>query len=76
MNCPVCNAPDCVEVAEEVDIGVGNLRQVIGYECKVCGLIPVCQACGGVFGAHRLECGLIKELLNEPPDDGPDTKPF
>lgn len=71
MNCPVCNNPHCDEVAEEVDIGVGTLRQVTGYDCPECGQIPVCQACGGIGAIHREHCKDMLEILNAPEDEEP-----
>ena len=52
--CPVCGTPNCVEVADDVDIGVGTLRNVTGYECPECGKHTV-------FGAEEL---LMMGLVN------------
>jgi len=62
VNCPLCNCPDCVECADEVDIGVGIQRHVYGYECQHCGQIPVCNTCGAVGDDHAKWCGGIKEI--------------
>jgi transcription elongation factor Elf1 len=48
MKCPVCNLEGAVECADEVDIGVGVMRHVWGFECPHCGEVPVCSECGGV----------------------------
>ncbi len=36
MNCPDCKTT-LEEVKEEVDIGVGTLTHLIGYDCPKCG---------------------------------------
>ncbi len=46
QKCPKCGAEGAVELAEEVDIGVGIQRHVYGYECSECGQIAVCISCG------------------------------
>jgi len=45
MNCPVCNNPEAEELIDEIDIGVGTLTNLRGYECPDCGVIPVCDEC-------------------------------
>lgn len=56
MNCPVCNSPGAIEVAEEVDIGVGVQKFVTGLECPVCGPLAVCAMCGAPNGQHYKWC--------------------
>jgi hypothetical protein len=46
MKCPRCNAEGAVELVDEVDIGVGTIRNVHGYECPKCGPVAVCRSCG------------------------------
>ena len=58
--CPVCGCRDCIECAEEVDIGVGNMRKVTSYECRVCGPVTVCQHCGRA-GMHDARCGEMRD---------------
>ena len=43
MNCPVCGNPNCVEEADEVDIGIGVQRRVIGWECPECGYMDAAE---------------------------------
>lgn len=61
MNCPVCNNPCAEECADEVDIGVGIQKHVYGFECPVCGQIPVCSTCGGLGENHARWCNTVKE---------------
>jgi hypothetical protein len=56
MNCPRCNNPNAVEVADEVDIGVGIQKFVTGCECPECGLLSCCPACGTCTDNHFLGC--------------------
>lgn len=46
MKCPKCDRTDAEELVEEVDIGVGTLRAVVGYECPDCGIMGRCPCCG------------------------------
>lgn len=68
MNCPHCDAPGCEECADEVDIGVGVQRFVFGYDCPVCGQLPVCRTCGGIGDEHTKWCGGVKEVFVSPSD--------
>lgn len=56
MNCPHCNDPRAEECADEVDIGVGVLKNVWGYDCPVCGQLPVCALCGAIGDDHAAWC--------------------
>jgi len=67
MNCPVCSAPDCVELADDIDIGVGTQKHIYGYECAHCGEMPVCDSCNGVLVAgigHRSWCGGLEPRMS------------
>jgi hypothetical protein len=55
MNCPKCNGP-CEELADEVDIGVGILRHVYGWDCPTCGQIAKCPNCGAPETEHAAWC--------------------
>jgi hypothetical protein len=56
-NCPKCGKPDCLVVAEEVDIGVGTQKHIFGFECDVCGPLGVCSFCGSPEGVpHASFC--------------------
>ncbi len=60
VNCPLCNAVRCLVIQDEVDIGVGVLTHVLGWECEQCGQISVCEKCGGPDGPnHSLVCNAI-----------------
>ena len=37
MKCPVCGNMECQEDAEEVDLGVGVQKRVLGWDCPECG---------------------------------------
>lgn len=54
--CPVCDKAQATVCADEVDIGVGILVNIWGYECPTCGQIPVCSRCGGVADEHAAWC--------------------
>jgi transcription elongation factor Elf1 len=57
MNCPKCNATNVEEFAEEVDIGVGVQRHLVGVTCPVCGQLSVCSGCGvWDFQVHATWC--------------------
>lgn len=60
MNCPICNKPNCEEIADEVDIGVGIQKYVYGYECQDCGQLSICHSCGGIE-EHNAWCPILKE---------------
>ena len=59
MICPICKNPNTQECAEEVDIGVGTLKHVYGFDCPTCGQISICNQCGALegFQSHALFCG-------------------
>lgn len=65
MKCPRCNADNFFEVEEEVDIGVGNLKHLLGGKCPMCGNINLCSFCGewettsGIN--HKPWCDVFKE---------------
>jgi hypothetical protein len=57
MNCPKCHGPGAEEIADEVDIGVGIMRHVTGWDCMECGQIAACYSCGVPdFLPHRKGC--------------------
>jgi hypothetical protein len=61
VSCPVCHGPT-YEHAEEVDIGVGVQRFIVGYECQTCGSFPVCNSCGVIEfpgKEHHYWCKLV-----------------
>lgn len=45
MECPICGAEDAMELLDEVDIGVGTMSKMRGWDCLECGSIPACE-CG------------------------------
>ena len=45
MKCPKCGL-EGEKLEEEVDIGVGVQKHLIGMECKNCGQMTVCNSCG------------------------------
>lgn len=59
--CPVCGKAQATVCSDEVDIGVGTLTRVWGYSCPTCGLIPVCQHCGGVADEHATWCEDLRQ---------------
>lgn len=56
--CPKCGTHKLEEVVEEVDIGVGTQRHLIGFECLECGAaIACCSQCGVPDGeSHASWC--------------------
>lgn len=46
VECPKCKGKNCIEEFDEVDIGVGILKHVYGWECQTCGHIGRCEDCG------------------------------
>ena len=46
MKCPQCGNLKAEELSDEVDIGVGVLKTVYGYDCPDCGQISVASCCG------------------------------
>ena len=56
IECPKCGEIG-EEISEEVDIGVGVQKHLIGMECKKCGQIAVCNSCGQWDGSpHYTWC--------------------
>jgi len=56
--CPKCGTHKLQEVTEEVDIGVGVQKHLLGYECLKCGIaIAACPLCGVPEGErHKAWC--------------------
>ena len=53
--CPKCGTHKLQEVIEEVDIGVGVQKHLLGWECCECGLaIAACAQCGSPEGERHL----------------------
>ncbi len=46
-------------IAEEVDIGVGIQRCIVGYECECGGREIVCLDCGCIEPDHEKWCAVI-----------------
>lgn len=73
MTCPKCHSEQCEEVAEEVDIGVGVQKFVIGAECQRCGPLTVCNGCGRwdfqrVTEGHASWCPTIRPMFEDGSD--------
>jgi hypothetical protein len=56
MNCPKCNNDGATPVYDEVDIGVGMLKHLLGWECSFCGNVAACNECGHPEGTHAAWC--------------------
>jgi len=58
MNCPGCQSDKLRVIEDEVDIGVGIQKHLIGWECEVCGhQIGACSFCGHPdFEPHSKWC--------------------
>ncbi len=55
MNCALCEH-ELTILEDEVDIGVGTQKHIIGAECSNCGeLYAACNYCGSVEG-HENWC--------------------
>ncbi len=55
--CPMCNKRGLVGLYEEIDIGMGIQKHLIGYECHACDepLIPICDSCQVMEGKEHKE---------------------
>ena len=50
VECPKCGCKEAEEIVEEVDIGVGVQRFVVGYICPKCREFSICSGCGAPEG--------------------------
>ncbi|KKM96505.1 hypothetical protein LCGC14_1177400 [marine sediment metagenome] len=66
-DCRRCKTGQLVALTNEVDIGVGMLSHVLGYECPNCGIFVVCPDCGIALDSrpHWDWCANMKELRLE-----------
>lgn len=44
--CPKCGNSECEVLNDEVDIGVGIQKHLLGFDCPTCGQIAACNECG------------------------------
>jgi len=53
VSCPKCGLPETVLIEEEVDIGVGIQKFVVGWDCDQCGRLIACVSCGAALGTQH-----------------------
>jgi hypothetical protein len=66
MNCPVCNQR-MDTLSDEVDIGVGTLTRLTGWECVKCDVqIGACAVCHAPsIGSHKPWCEEATRVCKE-----------
>lgn len=65
MICPECGNGELVVIEDEVDIGVGTQKHVLGWECPKCGgQFMVCENCGALAPNHEAWCKAWKPELS------------
>lgn len=63
--CPKCGNPECEVLNDEVDIGVGIQKHLLGFDCPACGQIAACNECG--FPDHLPHHCLCSQFKTEKP---------
>jgi hypothetical protein len=57
LRCPKCGGSRYIERIEDVDIGVGTVKRLVGGDCEDCGSFDNCADCGTwPWESHREFC--------------------
>ena len=66
--CPKCHKPIAMILTEDIDIGVGVQRHIIGADCLDCGQLTPCNTCGSWVECFP-HCAELKRILEHATDD-------